>query len=392
MDKKYLIINTGSASKKYAFYEGERELMRAHFEKENTEFIVTIGNDNAEEKKIVSPDDFTDATGYFVNWLLDKKTIEDSGQIDVAGLRIVAPGTFFLDNHLINDEYLAKLQQAKQEAPLHIGPVMAEIDNLQKVLPNIKTAGISDSTFHKTMPSKARQYSIPAGDASQFDIYRYGYHGISFSSISRKIKKILGKIPPRIIICHLGSGSSLVALKDGESIDTTMGFTPLEGLVMSTRVGNIDAGAVIYLAQKTNMSLESLESYFNFECGLKGISEKSDDIRELIDMEDEGDEKAKLALDTYAHHVKKYIGAYMAELNGLDLLVFSATVGERSFIMRSRICDGLENLGIILDSEKNNQTVGKDNFINTNESGVKIAVLTTNEMEEIRRETEAVIE
>ncbi|MEX2052670.1 MAG: acetate/propionate family kinase, partial [Candidatus Paceibacterota bacterium] len=386
-----LIINTGSASKKYAFYEGKREIMRAHFEKEGVEFVVTVEIDGGEEKKAVSIDEFTAATEYIINHLLDKKIIEDSGQIDVTGLRIVAPGTFFLENRIIDDEYLAKLQQAKQEAPLHIGPVIVEIDNIQKVLPSIKMVGISDSAFHKTMSPEARHYSIPESDASQFDIYRYGYHGISFSSISRKIEKIMGRIPPRTIICHLGSGSSLAALKNGESIDTTMGFTPLEGLVMSTRIGNIDAGAVIYLAQKTNMKLESLESYFNFECGLKGLSGKSDDIRELIDLEEKGDEKAKLALDTFAHHVKKYIGAYTAELNGLDLLVFSATVGERSYIMRSRICDKLENMGIILDAEKNKQVVSREGFINADDASFKIAVIPTNEMEEIRLETEVIL-
>ncbi|KKS69668.1 MAG: Acetate kinase, partial [Candidatus Azambacteria bacterium GW2011_GWA2_42_62] len=216
--------------------------------------------------------------------------------------------------------------------------------------------------------------------------------GISFESVVGKIKNMNGgNLPEKIIICHLGGGSSVAAVKDGQSIDTSMGFTPLEGIVMANRVGDIDAGAVTYLSKKLGYDMDKMENYLNTQCGLLGLSEKSNDVRELLEMEKSGDKNAKLALEVMVYKIKKYIGAYFAALNGADALIFSGTIGERSAIMRSKICAELENLGIILDDAKNSQTISVDRFINKDKSPVKIAVITTDEMGQIASEAVTVL-
>ena len=391
MDKKYLVVNTGSASKKYALYSGEVELFKVHFEREGGGFVATLKIGVAEEKMTVSPADYDNSIDFVLGLLKSKELVANKNEIAAVGVRIVAPGAYFLANKILDQEFLDKLERAREEAPLHINPVIAEIGHLKKALPETAVFGVSDSAFHATMPEHSRRYSLPEKEASKFGIYRYGYHGISMRSVLSKIEKTPGSTPSKVIICHLGGGSTITAVKDGKSIDTSMGFTPLEGLPMGTRIGNIDAGAVIYLAQKLEMSLNELEDYLNSKCGLLGLSGKTPDVRELIELEKNGDKEAALALEAFAYNVKKYIGAYFAALGGLDLLVFTATIGERSFIMRSRICDGLQSLGMILDPDKNNKTVSTDGFIHGDKSPVKIAVIVTDEMKEIAKEISAMV-
>ena len=385
-DKKF-IIDIGSASKKYALFSGGEEVFHAHFEKENGGFEVAFNRGAAEP---ITEPDFGNATGFAIQKIIGMGLVADKNEISKIGIRIVAAGSYFVSNRVIDADYIAKLNEAKENSPIHLAPMIAEIENIAGVLPGIPVVGVSDSGFHATLPDYAKNYSLPAEDASKHDIYRFGYHGLSFQSVLRKIGKSSGSLPPRVVVCHLGSGVSVAAIKDGKSIDTSMGFTPLEGLIMSTRIGNIDAGAVIHLAKESGMDLEALEGYFNGKCGLLGLSGKSDDIRQLIELEKSGDARAKLALNSFTYNVKKYIGAYAAALGGLDLLVFTATVGERSFIMRSRICSGLEGLGIVLDQNKNNATVSVDGVISSDDSKVKITVVSTNEMTEIAEQMESV--
>ncbi len=368
---KVLIVNTGSASKKFALYEGGRELWRVHIEKENGDFVCAIIEPEKVEKTKISRKDFDQP----VHFLRERLT-----GVPGAGVRVVAPGKYFLENRKIDNGFLKKLEAAEEQAPLHVAPALAVIGQLRRVVPKMKLFAISDSAFYADMPQNAKLYSLPSKVAEKFGIYRYGYHGISVSSI---VGKITGNIPARVVVCHLGSGSSVVAVKNGKAFDASMGFTPLEGLPMGTRIGNIDAGAVIYLAKKTGMSPDELGAFFNQECGLLGLSGKTNDVRELLELEKKGDAKAAQALESFVYGVKKLIGAYAATMGGLDLLVFTATIGERSFIMRRRICAGLENLGVVLDDKKNNSVVSRDGFINTSHSRVKIAVLTTNELGEM---------
>ncbi len=371
---KILVVNPGSASRKYALYDGNNELWRAHFEKDGKSFVVKIIENGKPSVVNISKTDFDNSVGFL------KERMKDAS---VIGVRVVAPGQYFLENRKIDKGFLKKLKAAEEQAPLHVAPALLEIERVMKVLPKAKMFAVSDSTFYAEMPDNAKLYSLPKKIADKFGIYRYGYHGISIASVVGKIKKVSGQMPKRIIICHLGSGSSIAAVKNGMAFDVSMGFTPLEGLPMGTRIGNIDAGAVIYLAKKMKMTPDKLGEFFNRECGLLGLSGKTPDVRELLELENKGDVGAAQALNSFVYGVQRLIGAYMATMGGLDLLVFTATIGERSFIMRRRICAGLEEMGIKIDAQKNNAAVSRDESINTADSPVKIAVIVTDELKEI---------
>ena len=388
MEKKYLIINTGSASKKYSFYIGEKKVYTAHFEMEGESLVVTEIVNDVSEKKVIDKSNYVDAVGFIANSLIERKIIEKKEDINLVGIRIVAPGEYFLTNKLIDDEYLAMAEAALQKVPLHLGPALAEIKNVKKILGDKMTiAGVSDTAFHATIPESSRFYAIPIKDSRDLGLCRFGYHGISVQSVTSKAAETLGGLPEKVIVCHLGGGASVTAVKNGESVDTSMGFTPLEGLVMATRIGDIDAGAVLYLSEKLGKDIKELEYYFNNQCGLLGLSGKSSDIRELIELEKNGDLDSALALKVYVNRIKQYIGRMAAILGGVDLLILAGTVGERSFIMRERICENLEFLGIELDKDINNASNGIDVELSKSGSKAKILVIKTDEMEEIAKIT-----
>lgn len=396
---KILIINTGSASKKYAIYEGDKKIYNAHFEMEPASltggdggYVVTETFTLADEteQKIKTPISgrvFERALARLLESIIEKKIVKNREEVEAIGIRIVAPGEYFLQNKIIDKEYLKMAKQALEKVPLHLGPALEEIKMAGKVFGEGKIVGVSDSAFHKNLPDKAKYYAIPIADSRNLGLQKFGYHGISLQSVIAQTEKKLGKLPSKVIICHLGGGASVAAIKDGLSVETSMGFTPLDGLVMATRVGEIDPGAVIYLADKLRLNTRKLEEYFNEKCGLLGLSGKSEDVRDLLKFEAEGDKDSKLALDIYANRLKKYIGSAAAVLGGVDLLIFAGTVGERSFIMRGRICDGLQFLGIEIDSEINNKSEGVEVEINRPDSKVKVLVIKTDEMEEIAKST-----
>ena len=392
---KYLIVNPGSASKKYAVYEDGKEVSFFHLETCMNSFCFTVrtndySTDQSEkiEKGDLSPKDFDKSLPYLFNSLKIKNIINSPEEISVIGIRIVAPGLFFQKNGLIDKEYIKKLYEAKKKAPLHLEAEIEEIERLRKFFgKNIKMVGISDSAFHTDIPEKSRMYAIPLDIAKKYEIYRYGYHGISLRSIVKKIQ-LKETLPEKIVVCHIGGGVSITAIKDGKSIDTSMGFTPLEGVVMANRVGDIDSGAVIYMSEILKKNAKGMRQYLNKECGLMGLSGgKSPDVRDLFKLESEGDNDAKLALDIYAYRIQKQIGAYAVALGGIDRIIFSGTVGERSFKMRKRICDGLNFLGVKLDENINNITEGKDGVVSSIDSKVKIEVVKTDEMKDLSAET-----
>ena len=388
MEKKYLIVNTGSASKKYSFYFGPEKIYSAHFEMEKSNFVVTEIFKNGEKKKTtITKKDYINAIAFIISSLIAKEIISSKEEIDLSGIRVVASGEYFLTNRFVDKEYLRMIKDAKQKAPLHLGPVLEEIKRLKKFLGKDKPiVGVSDSAFHATIPPQSRLYAIPIKDSRRFGIYRFGYHGISVKSVVLRAEKILGALPEKTIICHLGGGASITAVKDGKSFDTSMGFTPLEGLVMATRVGNIDASTVLYLLEKLKKNRKELGHYFNNECGLLGISGKSSDIRELLINENAGDEDSTLALKIYTDRVKQYIGRMATALGGVDLLIFAGTVGERSSIMRERICDNLKFLGIEIDQELNSKNDSVEEKINKADSPAKILVVKTDEVAEMAKE------
>lgn len=315
--EKYLIVNAGSTSKRYSLYSNKKELFTKHIESTKLQPI--------------------------------KKIIKTKDKIDGIGIRVVSPGVFFLKNRIIDENYLKKLKNSLHMAPLHIKPTLEEIRHLKKEFPNTPIVGVSDSEFHKTLPLVSKFYSIPSKETHNLQLYRYGYHGISIKSVLSKLKKI----PKRTIVCHLGGGSSITAIKEGKSIDTSMGFTPLEGLPMTTRIGNIDPGALIYLTKKLLLTPYRLEEYLNKKCGFLGVSGVSKDPRDLLKIE-KTNKRAKLAMEMFVYNIKKYIGAYTAILGGLDLLIFTGAIGESSPKIRKRVLKDMKikSYKIIKTNEK----------------------------------------
>ncbi|MEI6296999.1 MAG: acetate/propionate family kinase [bacterium] len=391
MYKKTLIINPGSSSKKYAFYVGGREVLKAHFEIEFGGLFVTYSINGAEKRTIVSEEQYKKSAEFILDLLIKGGVIVKKEDVDVVGFRTVAPGKYFLKTQKIDEVFLSELLKAEGRAPLHVASLVGELKEVEALLPGVVRYGVSDSAFYSERNNASRYYGIPMSLSEEYEIFRFGYHGISAKSAVRQATEILGKLPPRAIVCHLGSGSSVIAVKDGKGFDTSMGFTPLEGLVMSTRVGDIDAGALVYLMKQKGFSPDELNSFLNKKCGLLGISEKSDDMRDLIKREAEGDEKAKTAIDVFVYKIKKQIGAFIATLGGIDVLVFTATIGERSSIIRERICDGLSGIGIEININKNNDTINKEGLISSKDSSTKVLVVKINEMREIFEDIKDII-
>jgi acetate kinase len=393
MSEKYLIVNTGSASKKYAVYDKSGEIAFVHLETEEDGYISTLRIGNKSQSTKITEKNFNKSLEYLFPILMEKKIILGKEDITGVGIRVVAPGIYFQSHRIIDNKYVSNLKIAEKKAPLHLEMIFTELAGLKSFFGNkMKMVGVSDSAFHSTMSEKAKNYAINYKDAEKYEIYRYGYHGISAGSIVNKLEK-KGRLPEKMIICHIGGGVSIMAVKDGKSIDTSMGFTPLEGMVMANRVGDIDSGAVVYISETLKLKGLKLLQYFNKKCGLLGLSgDLSNDIRDLFKAEEENaDKMATKALDTYVYKIQKQIGAYYVALGGLDSLVFSGTVGERSYRMRKRICHGLKSLGIIIDEKINECIDGTDCVLNTNDSRVRIEVVDTDEMSQIAVETQKIL-
>ncbi len=378
MEKNILVINIGSSSKKYHLYQGDNLLVDAHFEHDKNGFVVTYAGDKIKE---IIPEVYENGLAHFYEVVKKCGHVSDANPISLIGLRLVAPGEYFTSDHVVDPVFMTNLGKVAKSDPTHIEPIKIELEYVHKLFPDIKVVAVSDSTFHSTMPEVARFYAIPPKLAKEKDIYRFGFHGISISSIVHDFGAKSVDLGHRAIVCHLGSGASVTALLDGKSVDTSMGYSPLEGLVMSSRVGNIDAGAVLYMTE--TQSEDDLHKLFYTQSGLLALSDLSGDMRVLLDAEKEGHIGAKLAIDAFVHSVRKYIGAYAAVLGGLDTLVFSGTIGERSAVLRERICSGLEYLNIHIDSDKNKSTASEIDI--SKDGGVHVYIKHGDEAGEIMR-------
>lgn len=378
MEKNILVVNIGSSSKKYHLYLGENLLIDAHFEHDKGGFVVTYAGDKIKE---IVQEVYENGLSHFCEVAEKSGHISDLKPVSLIGLRLVAPGEYFTHDHVVDEEFLENLDRVAKSDPAHIDPIKIEIGKINNLFPGIKIVAVSDSSFHSTMPSVARFYAIPSKMAKERDLYRFGFHGISISSIVRGFKEKSLNLGKRAIVCHLGSGASVTALIDGCSVDTSMGYSPLEGLVMSSRVGNIDAGAVLYLTESNNVN--DLQKLFYNQSGLLALSGLSGDMRVLLDAEKEGDENAHLAIESFVYNVRKYIGAYAGVMGGLDTLIFSGTIGERSAILRERICDKFDYLGIHIDPQKNKALVSETEI--SKDGGVYIYVRHGDEAGEIMR-------
>lgn len=380
----HIIVNPGSASKKYALYDGATKILSLHFEQLEGSYQLTVSGPDMTQSTILNEGEYSNALQYVLSTMQSAPYMSAGATVAAIGVRIVAPGSFFQAHKKIDAEYIRMLEKRRDEDPVHIGPLLNEIRGISQRVPDVPIVGLSDSAFHANMPNRARSYAIDTATAEAHDIIRFGYHGLSFASVVQTLRS-RGTVPEKIVICHLGSGASISALRHGECIDTSMGCTPLEGLVMATRVGDIDAGAVIRIARGSNFSLDDLEQYLYTQCGLKGLSGTSDDIRELLKFESAGDERAVRALDTYVYRIQKYIGAYAAALGGLDMLVLTGTVGERSAIIRARVCENLNYLGIECNTEKNDSAMPTNGILEIGVGRTAIIAMQSKEMEEMSR-------
>ena len=389
-----LIINAGSSSLKYQLMNPETGAVSA---KGLCERIYIDGRltHNANGKKIVKDipmPTHSEAIAAVLAILVDPVdgVIKSTDEIDAVGHRVLHGGMEFFDSCIINDEVIAAIEKCIPLGPLHNPANLMGIRACQAVMPNTPQVAVFDTAFHMTMPPKAYRYAIPTEYYENDSIRRYGFHGTSHKYVTKRAIELMGRKDIKLVNCHLGNGSSLSAVKDGKCQDTSMGLTPLAGVPMGTRSGDIDPAVVQFVMNKYGMSADECLNMLNKKSGVLALSGVSSDFRDIENGAEEGDENCALALDKFAYEVRKYIGSYAAALGGLDCLVFTAGVGENSASMRARICEGLEFLGVKIDPEKNN-TRGKEAIISADDSKVTVWVIPTNEELMIAQDTAALV-
>ena len=395
---KVLVINCGSSSLKYQVLQMEDEtlLCKGLVERIGIEGSVLKHEKIGQDKFVleVPMKDHKDAIGHVLDAIVDAEhgIAASMAEIEAVGHRVVHAGEKYASSVKVTEAVMAALEECTELAPLHNPPNILGIRACQELMPETPMVAVFDTAFHQTMPAESYIYAIPYEYYEQYKVRRYGFHGTSHRYVSQRAAEMLGKDLKdiKVITCHLGNGSSLAAVKDGKCFDTTMGFTPLEGLAMGTRCGDIDPAIVTFIGEKEGLSYAEVNNVVNKKSGVLGISGVSSDFRDIESAAKEGNERAQLALDVFTHKVKAYIGAYMAEMNGCDAIVFTAGVGENGIGNRAAICEGLENLGIVLDAEKNNVR-GKDTVISADDSKVKILLIPTNEELMIARDTYEIV-
>ena len=371
MSKLFLITNPGSASRKYALYDGEELMAQFHFEYEGKKVVCTIKDVDDGNKKIKPAiTDLNEAITILPKILADEQYVTGQHKLEAVVVRIVAPGDYFTEDHIVDEEYMKQLKEAEKRNPVHVPTTANEIRGIRECFKGVKIISVSDSAFHWEKPDTYKYYSFDTELADKCEIKRYGYHGLSYAYISRYMKE-QGILPEKLVVMHLGSGSSVSAILNGKAMDNSMGYTPLEGLAMSTRVGTIDAAAALGLKKELGIkSDEEFLLYLNKKCGLLGLSGISDDLREIIQKRDEGDLRAALAHSIYVYRIQSYVGQMAATLGGIDALVFAGTIGERSDEIRHFVTQKMGYLGFKLDENKNlaPEFTGRHALISTNDS------------------------
>ena len=391
---KILVINCGSSSLKYQVLNMDGEILMAKglVERIGMEGSVITHEKTGEEKWVneVPMESPKEAIKQVLDAIVDPDhgVLKDMSELGAVGHRVVHAGEKFASSVMITPEVIAALEECVDLAPLHNPPNLLGIEACQELMPNTPMVGVFDTAFHQTMPPESFIYAIPYEMYTKHGIRRYGFHGTSHKYVAQRAAELLNNNldEMKIITCHLGNGASVSAIKYGKCIDTSMGFTPLEGLVMGTRSGDIDPAIVTYMRQKENLEQGQANEILNKKSGVLGISGISSDFRDIEAAAEEGNERAILALKVFAHKVRFYIGAYIAEMNGVDAIVFTAGVGENDIGMRDIICNNLGNLGIKLDVVKN-KVRGQEMIISRDDSPVKIVLIPTNEELMIARDT-----
>jgi acetate kinase len=384
---KILVLNCGSSSIKFQMFNmtDQSVLAKGIVEKVGLNgSCLKLSKPNGDE--VIFEGEIIDhkiGIEYVLGVLSSSKhgCVKSLNEIVAVGHRVVHGGEKFNKSVLIDDAVMAQIEECIDLAPLHNPPNLKGIEAIKDLIPKMKQVAVFDTAFHQTMPKHAYMYGIPHSLYQKYGIRRYGFHGTSHRYVSNRACKILGIsfMSTKIITCHLGNGASVAAIKNGKSMDTSMGFTPVEGLLMGTRAGDLDIGVVTYLMEKERLGVETASTLFNKHCGMLGITGISSDFRDIRNAANKENELAQIALKMYDYRVKKYIGSYTAAMNGCDVLVFTGGVGENADETRKGICEGLDWLGFEIDNEKNTGSRGQETIISSDKSKVKILVVPTNE-------------
>ena len=383
---KILVLNCGSSSIKYALYNMDDKSVMTSGGAERVGMpgsFVKVKLANGEKRQIMHDiPEHTEGVKFIFSLLTDPEigVIKSLDEIDAVGHRMVHGGEKFNKSVVLNDEVLKAFEAVSDLAPLHNPANLKGVRAVSELMPGLPQVGVFDTAFHQTMPKKAFMYAIPYELYKEYGVRRYGFHGTSHRYVSQRVCDFLGVSPigKRIITCHIGNGGSISAVVDGKCVDTTMGLTPLEGVMMGTRSGDIDGGAITFLEKKLNLDADGMSNLLNKKSGVLGITGKSSDMRDVENAANAGDERAQLALDMYFYRIKKYIGAYAAAMGGVDIIVFTAGVGENQIGMREAVCNGLEFLGVKFDAKKNNVR-GEEAIISADDSKVTVTVIPTDE-------------
>ena len=390
---KVLVINAGSSSVKYYLYDMPKADVLARGS------VERIGEKNSELAHFFADKSYTeqthienveDAMELMLETLVreDVGVIESLSEIGGVGHRVVHGGEEFTGSVVVDEKVIASIEKFDDLAPLHNPPNLAGIRAVQRRVPDISQVACFDTAFHSTIPEVAYMYALPYELYEKYHIRRYGFHGVSHRYVARRAAAMMGreKYDINVITCHLGNGCSITAVKNGRSVDTSMGFTPLEGVPMGTRSGDIDPAILFYLGDK-GYDVNALNTLCNKQSGLFGISGASNDVRNLVELADQGHERAKLAIDVFCYRIKKYIGAYAAVLGVVDAVVFTGGIGENAVYLRSRICSDMTQIGIELDEETNRNAAASETEISADDSRVRVFVIPTNEQAAIANDT-----
>ena len=396
---KILVLNCGSSSIKYKLYNMDNETVLAQGGVERIGIdgaFIKVTLPNGEKKQIMHDmPDHKEGVNMVFSVLLDKEigAIKSLDEIDAVGHRIVQGGDKFCQSVIVDQSVEDGIEELCDLAPVHNAGHLKGIRAVDHLMPNVPQVCVFDNAFHSTMPDYAYLYAVPYELYEKYHVRRYGFHGTSHRYVSNRVCEMLGKDikTQKIITCHIGNGASVSAVKNGKVMDTSMGLTPLAGVMMGSRSGDIDASAVTYIMEKLGKKPQEMADYLNKESGVLGISGISSDMRDVESAAKEGNKRAILALQMYAYRIKKYIGAYAAAMGGVDTIVFTAGVGENQTGMRADACEGLEFLGIKIDKEKNAGIRGKEAIISTPDSKVTVCVVPTDEEIVIARDTKELV-
>ena len=397
---KVLVLNCGSSSIKYKLYDmnGQKELASGVIEKIGLpdSFLKFTLSDGSKQVITQEIKEHTAGIELILKTLTDAKygVIKSLDQIDAVGHRVVHGGDKFCSSVVINQEVIDKIEECVDLAPLHNPANLKGIYAIQKILPKVPQVAVFDTSFHQTMPPYAYIYALPYEYYEKYGVRRYGFHGTSHRYVAKRGCEFLGLDleNSRIITAHIGNGGSITAIKNGKSIDTSMGMTPVEGLMMGSRSGNIDLGVLTYLMDKENLSTQQINDIINKKSGLVGVSGVSSDMRDIENAIEQGNERARLAMDMYFYYILKYVSGYIAVLGGVDAIIFTGGVGENQPIMRKYVCDSLAFLGVDFNNELNDRIKGRETELTFPNSKVRVAVIPTNEELAIAIDTEELVE